>query len=293
VPTTTTPPSTRVVWVDGRLTPAGSAALDPLDHGLVVGDGVFETCAVTGGRPFALTLHLQRLERSSAGLGLPAPDLQVVRGAVAEVLAALGPAGERAVLRITWTAGPGPLGSGRAEGPDARSTLVVAAAPAAPWAPGQRAVTVPWTRNERSAVAGLKTTSYAENVVALARAHARGAGEALLANTRDEVCEGTGSNVVVAVGGELLTPPLSSGCLAGTSRALLLHWAEQEGLPVREAVLPWSELARTPEVLLTSSTRDVQPLAALDDRPLRTGDLGRAAVELFARRRAEDDDPQL
>ena len=287
----TTPSSPRPVWVDGALLEAGTARVGALDHGLVVGDGVFETCGVTGGRPFALTLHLRRLARSAAGLGLPAPDDAELRAAVDAVVAALGAAGERALLRITWTSGPGPLGSARAPEAERRPTLVVAAAAQAPWAPGQRAVTVPWTRNERSAVAGLKTTSYAENVVALARAHERGASEALLANTRGEVCEGTGSNVVVAVGGELLTPPLSSGCLAGTARALLLHWAAQEGLPVREAPLPWAELGRAPEVLLTSSTRDVQPLAALDDRPLVTSELGRAAVELFARRRAEDPDP--
>ena len=297
-PATSAPPSSgsspaRPVWVDGALLEAGAARVDALDHGLVVGDGVFESCGVTGGRPFALTLHLRRLARSAAGLGLPAPDDAQVRGAVDAVVGALGADGERALLRITWTAGPGPLGSARAPEGERRGTLVVAAVAQAPWAPGQRAVTVPWTRNERSAVAGLKTTSYAENVVALARARERGAGEALLANTRGEVCEGTGSNVLVAVGDELLTPPLSSGCLAGTSRALLLHWAAQEGLPVREEVVPWAELDRAPEVLLTSSTRDVQPLAALDDRPLVTSELGHAAVELFARRRAEDDDPLL
>jgi branched-chain amino acid aminotransferase len=163
----------------------------------------------------------------------------------------------------------------------------VIAQPALPWA-----ITVPWTRNERSAVAGLKTTSYAENVVALARARKQGASEALLANTRGQVCEGTGSNVVVAVGDELLTPPLSSGCLAGTIRLLLLRWAAEEGLPVREADIPWEVLQRAPEVLLTSSTRDVQPLAALDARPLATSALGRAAADLFARRSAEDDDPR-
>ena len=89
---------------------------------------------------------------------------------------------------------------------------------------------MPWVRNERSATAGLKTTSYAENVVALDRAHAEGGSEALFANTRGELCEGTGSNVVVVVDDELVTPPLSSGCLAGITRELLLEWAADEGL---------------------------------------------------------------
>ncbi len=74
---------------------------------------------------------------------------------------------------------------------------------------------VGWTRNERGALAGLKTTSYAENVVALARAHEAGATEAMFANTRGELCEGTGTNVFVGVDGLLVTPPLDSGCLDG------------------------------------------------------------------------------
>ncbi|NNH24758.1 aminotransferase class IV, partial [Pseudokineococcus marinus] len=159
-------------------------------------------------------------------------------------------------------------------------------------------VLVPWTRNERAATAGLKTTSYAENVVALRRALAAGAGEALLANTRGELCEGTGSNVVVqlrdergAPAPELVTPPLSSGCLAGVTRALLLRWASEEGLPLVERAIPVEALEGAAAVLLTSSLRDVQVQTALDGRPLATDGLPARAAELFARRAAEDVDP--
>ena len=86
---------------------------------------------------------------------------------------------------------------------------------------------VPWVRNERSAVAGLKTTSYAENVVALAYAKERGAIEAVFANTRGELCEGTGSNVFVVRDGVVWTPPLDSGCLAGITRALAVEWCRE------------------------------------------------------------------
>ena len=101
---------------------------------------------------------------------------------------------------------------------------MVALAPMASWAPTAKVVVVPWTRNERAATAGLKTTSYADNVVALAHAKARGATEALLMNTAGLLCEGTGSNVFVVLDGELVTPPLSSGCLAGVTRALVIEW---------------------------------------------------------------------
>jgi branched-chain amino acid aminotransferase len=149
-------------------------------------------------------------------------------------------------------------------------------------------VTVPWVRNERSPVAGLKTTSYAENVVALAYAKQRGASEALFANTQGQLCEGTGSNVFVVVEGRVLTPTLASGCLAGVTRALLMEWCD-----VVEFDLPVDVLISADEVFLTSSTRDVQPVHRVDDRVL-SGAPGRVTArcaEEFARRASADMEP--
>ena len=282
---------TTVVWVDGRVGDERTATVTATDHGLTVGDGVFETCHVADGEVFAVTRHLRRLGWSAAALGLTPPPDDVVRAAIAETLAAARGRGvdlANGRLRITLTGGPGPLGSQR--GP-AGSTLVVAVSAAPPWPADPAAVTVPWTRNERSAIAGVKSTSYAENVVALAAAHRRGAQEALLANTRGELCEGTGTNVVVVADGVLLTPPQTSGCLAGITRELLLEWAADAGLPLVEKDLPIEVLAEADDVLLTSSTRGVQPQAAIDGRPLPRGELARAAEELYAGRAATGLDP--
>ena len=275
------------VWVNGEIVGAGRPSLSALDHGVTVGDGVFETALVDGGRPFALSRHLRRLARSAATVGLTPPAEDDVRAAVEDTLAAAGTV-EHGRLRITVTAGPGPLGSDRG---DAEPSLIVAVTATAGWPDAVRACSVPWTRNERSAVAGAKTTSYVENVVALAEAHRRGGHEALLANTRGELCEGTGSNVLVVLDGELLTPPLGSGCLAGVTRELLLEWAGQEGFPVAEKSLPFDVLAAADAGLLTSATRGVQPLAAIDDRPLTGSEVGRAASALYTRRAAEGVDP--
>lgn len=274
-----------IVWFDGDLRAADTPLISPLDHGFTVGDGVFETCEVVDGQVFALRRHLARLARSAAGLGLTLPADDVVRRAVAEVASAWGDGLGR--LRITVTGGVGPLGSDRGS---ARPTLVVAASAAR--APGpMRVHVVEWTRNERSAVAGLKTTSYAENVVALARAHERGADEAVFANTRGELCEGTFTNVFVEVGGEVLTPPLSSGCLAGTTRELVLEWAADAGLPVREVTLPLDSLREAPHAALTSSLKGVVPVVAVDGRDLEAGPVTARLAEVFAERRARDLDP--
>src|SRR4051794_33902784 len=234
-------------WVDGRLLDPDEPALASHDHGVTVGDGVFETLKVDRGVPFALTRHLRRLASSAAGLGLPAPDAGLVRAGIDAVLGH-GDALEFGRLRITLTGGPGPLGSGRQ---GSGLTTIVLAGPAGRPEPSTAVSLVPWTRNERSAVAGLKTTSYAENVVALAHALQQGASEALMTNTRGQLCEGTGSNVVLGIGGRLVTPPLSSGCLAGITRELLLEWGQQEALDVEERDLSLDDLRSADEVMIT------------------------------------------
>jgi branched-chain amino acid aminotransferase len=274
----------RPVWVDDALRAEPDAVVSVFDHGLTVGDGVFETVKVDRGEPFALTRHLERLSRSARGLGLPDPDLELVRKAVGEVLAGQPDRLARLRLRITFTGGVSPLGSDRGNsGP----TLVVAAVPRTPWASSAAVVTVPWPRNERGPIAGLKTTSYAENVVALAYAKKRGASEAICADTAGRLCEGTGSNVVVAIDGQLVTPTLATGCLAGVTRALVLEWCD-----VIEGDLPIGVLTTANEIFLMSTTRDIQPVHRVDDRRLDApGPLTRTAMKIWAARSSEHSDP--
>ncbi|WP_323794100.1 aminodeoxychorismate lyase [Nocardioides sp.] len=265
-------------WIDGQLlTNPEQAAVSVTDHGFTVGDGVFEAVKVLEGRPFALDLHLARLERSATGLGLDAPDLDAVRRGIAAVLEqdhlTLGR------LRITLTAGRAPLGSGRGAHD---STLVVVAVPMEPTPDETHVVTVPWSRNEHSAVAGLKTTSYAENVVALAKAREQGASEAIFANTAGHLCEGTGSNVFYVVDGELRTPTLASGCLAGVTRALVLDWCG-----AREVDEPIAVAEAAEEVFLVSTTRDVQAVTRWNDRTIPVGPVTREAAQTWARRERE------
>src|SRR3954470_459621 len=207
-------------WVNGHLLSDPEApVVGAADHGLTVGDGVFEVLKVVDGRTFALDLHLARLARSARGLGLPDVDATEIRRGVAAVLD--GDPMTLGRVRVTWTGGPSPLGSDRGDGPP---SLVVVAAPMDPWPDTTAVATVPWPRNERGALAGLKTTSYGENVRALAHARARGASEAVFANLQGQLCEGTGTNVFYVVDGELHTPRLASGCLAGITRGLILDW---------------------------------------------------------------------
>ena len=279
-----------IVWFDGSLRPRSSGLIDALDHGLTVGDGVFETCEIRRGQVFALTRHLQRLATSAKGLGIKTPDEDQARAAVEEVRSEwVRTRSEEDLgrLRITWTDGPGPLGSERLDTP---GTLVVAAAPTKAPAP-VRVRVVPWTRNERSAVVGLKTTSYGENAKALAYAVAHGDGEAIFGNNRDELCEGTGTNVFIESGGVLYTPPLDSGCLAGITRALVLEWAAEFGIEVREQTMPLQAIHDAEHAALTSSTRGIVPIVAVDGRELQPGPATATMGPAFTQRSVEQIDP--
>jgi branched-chain amino acid aminotransferase len=270
------------LWVNGRFVDEAAPSVSALDHGLTVGDGVFETLKVVDGRPFALTRHLDRLVRSAKGMGLSPPTLDHVRRACEEVVNTLDRSAVHR-LRITYTAGPGPLGSDRSGAPP---TLLLAASAAPAWAAGARVAVAPWPRNERGVLTGLKTTSYGENVVALSWAAERGADEAVLLNTRGELCEGTGSNVFVVHGASVRTPRLESGCLAGITRALVLEWTDAV-----EGTLTPDDLHNADEAFLTSSTRDVQPIVAVDGRDLPIGGHTRRIAEVFADYAARDLDP--
>ena len=269
-------------WCNGELVDPTSPALSVLDHGVTVGDGVFEVLKVVDNVPFAMTRHLRRMTRSARGLGLPEPDQDLVRQAIKSTLA--DQEVEHGLVRTTYTAGISPLGSNRAtETP----SLMVVAKTEAPRPRRTAAVTVPWLRNERGALVGLKTTSYGENVVALAYAAEREATEAIFANTAGKLCEGTGSNVFCVFDGVVVTPPLSSGCLAGITRELVIEWYD-----VHERDISMGELAEADEVFLTSTTRDVQAVKRLDGKSRgKKQPVTKAVAEEWVRREALDVDP--
>jgi branched-chain amino acid aminotransferase len=276
------------LWINGHIIHTAEARISPFDHGFLVGDGVFETLVARHGQPFTPTRHWRRLVASCQAMNITPPDYDTCLNAMLATMQANGLTDAR--IRITLTSGDGPLGSDRG---DSTATMTVAATALKPWPPTETVMTVPWTRNERSALAGIKSTSYAENVRALALAHAEGAGEALLANTRDELCEGTGTNIFIITSGRVQTPPLSSGCLAGVTRALVLEACSAAGISVEEIALPIEALKTCDEAFLTSSTRDVHPLSKVDQRPMPgvSGPITQRVAQAFQDFVAGRDDP--
>ena len=258
------------VWIDGTVLAPGAPGISPFDHGFTVGDGLFETVLVTDGEPQHWFRHLARLRQGleRLGIALPRSDAELTE-AVGEVLTAAHLRSAR--LRVTVTSGPGPSGVGRG-GP---ATVVVSADALVPAGGPVAVVSVPWVRNERSPLAGLKSTSYGEAVEVLAHARRVGADEAVLADTEGRLSEAVTANLFVVVDGVALTPSLATGCLPGIVRALLL-----ERRVAVEADLAAELLATIDEAFLTSSLRGVQPIGSIDGRALRSvhGALTRAAA---------------
>jgi branched-chain amino acid aminotransferase len=250
------------VWLDGKLLDEEAARVSVWDHGFLLGDGVFETLRVYRGEPFALDEHLARLRQSAAAMRIPMPATDLAQ-ATDHVLRAN--ALTEARMRITATSGPGPPGLARGNG---TPTVLVVALPVVPWPPASTAIVSRLRLDEHSPLAGVKTVSLAESVIALADARDAGADEALLLNVAGNLCEATTANVFLVRDGIAMTPPLDAGCLAGITRAHVL------GLEAVERTLSGEDLLQADEAFLTSSTREVQPLVAIDGRPVGTGEPG-------------------
>jgi branched-chain amino acid aminotransferase len=270
------------VWWNGRLVPASEALVATTCQGWLWGRGLFETIAVRGAQPLALTRHLTRFRAGAERLALQPPDDDALRRAIAAVLTGCPPELHR--LRLTLTGGDTP---GLALTPEA-GHLLIRRQPAAPPPHESLLLTVPWRRNEFSALCAIKSTAYAENAVALAWAREKGATEALFLNTAGDLCEGAVTNLFLVREGTVLTPSQGSGCLPGIARSLILDLCPQLGIPCQEKALVPADLTQADEVFLTNSLHGVQPVFIADHRPLPapgpvTASLAAALTDLLHR----------
>ena len=247
-----------LVYLDGEVLEEHEARISIFDHGLVTGDGAFETLAIYKGQVFAVTRHLERLARTCKGMRLEPPDLDEVEKAIRRVVEDNGIVDGK--VRITYTAGDSGLGSARS---NSKRRLIVACEVGDRTTFPTMVAISPWPRSEIGVLAGLKTTSYAENVICLDWALERGASEVIFKNLKGQLCEGSGSNIFFVMEGQLYTPAVSTGCLAGVTRDLIVERLGAKEIEIEAEVL-FEE--NVDEAFLSSTLREVQPIAKVDSR---------------------------
>lgn len=251
------------IWCNGQWLAADGAVGAALDRGGLVGLGLFETILAVEGQAVFLDRHLARLRRGAKRFGWSL-ELEGFPEICVELLIRNGLATGRARLRLTVTAGSGPLDD-LALGVDRQVWLA-----AVPLAVGPDSIKLgisPWRRHEGSPLAGLKCASYAENLVALDEVRRRGFQETLFFNTADEVCEAATANVFLVKNGVVLTPSLASGCLAGVGREVVCELARRHSLACEERTLTLEDVGAADEIFLTSALRGPVAVTFLEDQP--------------------------
>ena len=251
--------------VDGAIGPAEEARIPVTDEGLLRGDGAFEVMRLYHGRPFALEDHYARLARTCAGLRLPA-DLDALRAEVDGLLAAAGPV--EALLRVVLTRG-------------GRRLLIVEPLPHV----GSVARVATVTYSPSRILDGLKTLSYAGNMLAGRLAREQGFDEAVLVTPHGRVLEGPTWSFFWVAGGRLFTPPLADHILDSITRRYVLEECDAE-----EAPCTLDDVAGAEEAFIASTVREVMPIAAVGDHelPAAPGRVTRDARTRLARRIARE-----
>ncbi|MES2922041.1 MAG: aminotransferase class IV [Verrucomicrobiota bacterium] len=255
------------LWCNGQWLASLDFPSSPTDRGTLHGLGLFETLLALDGTPVFADRHLARLQQACGRLGwtLPAPDFF---GTVAELLVRNGLTAGRSRIRLSVTAGSGPI---QDLTPGSDRLVWMTAAPAAEAPAELTACLSPWPRNERSPLAGMKCASYAENLIALDHARRQGSEETIFVNTTGHLCEAATANLFLVSQGRLLTPSLASGCLPGITREVVIELAKELGIPCEERDLLPGELECAEEVFLTSSIRGLSRLSRVEDHPYAEG----------------------
>jgi branched-subunit amino acid aminotransferase/4-amino-4-deoxychorismate lyase len=267
----------RLVLHNDEICDAAEARLSLGQVGFMTGWGVFSTLRISRGVPFAFERHFDRMRRDAALLRVPFPNDPFW---LEERLVRLVEANNatEAVLRVNVVRNRG----GLFEGPelDRDFDVIAFTAELKTWGDSVRLGVVPNARHAGSKFAGTKVTSWLFNLNLYEEAHERGFDEVLLLTENGEVSECTSANIFAVFGDEVRTPPLSSGCLPGVTRDVLLTDIRVPGVRLVEATLALPDLSRADEVFITSTTRDVLPVAEIEGMKIRAG---RRIVELLGR----------
>jgi branched-chain amino acid aminotransferase len=271
----------RVIYHNDRLAAIEDVRLSPGQAGLLNGWGLFTTIRIVEGEPFAFERHWKRLQKDAALTRLPmAFDAARVRAQLGEVIQANGVQEGCARVYIVYNK----TGFWSSDENFPQVDLILYTAPLPAYREPSRLGLRAHARHAASPLAGVKTTAWLNNVWNLGEAQRDGFDEAVLLNERGEVAECTAANIFCVRGGEILTPPLDSGCLEGVTRGLLLELAPKAGVRIRECALRPEELYSAEEVFISSTNRNVLAVGEVQGHrmPAAPGPVTRMMDRAFA-----------
>ena len=275
-----------LVFLNGQFVPEAQAVVPVNDRGFLLGDGLFETMRVAGGRPFRFAQHLDRMARGADFMKIKLPFIPRELERFAGQLIERNQMSE-AVLRLTLTRGPG--GRGYTPGSEGNPTIVMTLHPVPPAAnpAGWSLVTSSLRVPAGAPLAAFKTTSKILHVMARAEAVERGTDEALLLNTNGEVAETASGNLFWVHDDTLCTVPAECGALPGVTRAVVLEICDRLNLKTAQRLIKPAALKNREGVFITQSVFGVVPVAKLDGAPIapspRVGQIARAYNEALIR----------
>lgn len=274
------------VYINGEIAGPDAAMISVFDRGFLYGDSVYEVMRTSGGRPVDLDRHVGRLRRSGGAIALDMPADSEIREAVGKTLDATR--NDESYVRVVVTRGAGEIGLdiALAERP---STIVIVRPLKLPSAEqyerGIHIQIVGVQRTSRRAIdPNVKSGNYLNSILALAEARAAGADEAIMCDAEGRIAEGASSNLFAVCAGEVVTPALDIGLLAGITRGRVIELARGDGLTVREAELDPKDVRGADEVFITSSIRGILPVRRVDDAQVRgaPGPVTRRLMDLYA-----------
>ena len=269
--------------INGVLSSPEDAKISVLDHGLLFGDSVYETLRTYNGKPFLFSRHFSRLEHSAHEIELQLPWTKA--RTLDEIRRTLF-AGESRI-RLVFTRGVGDIAADIETCSAPAPIIIVVPLVAPPERIYQEGVEVVISSVRRSSrFADIKTGSLIHQVLARREAKAKRAYEAILLTADEKLSDGITSNIYILKGGKLLTPSREAGIVEGITRGVVLNLARQIGIEVTEGVLDLSEIERADEMFLTSSTREVVPIARVEGRPIAGGQPGPVTLQLLNAYRA-------
>lgn len=256
----------RLILHNDAIRDAGDKLTSPGQVGFMNGWGVFTTLRISDGVPFAFERHWARMRRDAQLMHVPFPDdAELFRSRLLELVEANG--AFNATLRVAVVRNQG----GPFEGPamDRKYDVIAFTTGLTDWPASVALAMKADARHAKSEFAGTKILSWSFNLTWNEQAHERGFDEVVLLNERGEVAECTSANIFTIEGSQVWTPPLSSGCLPGVTRAVLLEEIRVPGVTIAEKTLMPADLERADRVFITSTTRDVLPVRLIETLHVR------------------------